>query len=114
VLQRVGDVLARACARHAGALVARVGGDEFCIVLDGEGLPAAEFVARTAAAAIAADPDARITLAWGAAATAVPMAPSELYRRADAAQYTAKRMAHKETIRNPRSTDEQRREALLG
>jgi small subunit ribosomal protein S14 len=29
-------------------------------------------------------------------------------------KYTAKRMALKETIRNPRSTDEQRREALLG
>ncbi len=94
VLQRLARLLENATASHAGALVARVGGDEFCIVLDGEGLQSAELVARTTAAAVATDSAAEVTLAWGAAATEEAIAPTELYRRADAAQYTAKRLGH--------------------
>lgn len=92
VLKGLARVLAEATERHPEALVARVGGDEFCIVLEREDLQTAELVARTTAAAVAADPAADITLAWGAATTDEPIAPVELYRRADAAQYTAKRL----------------------
>jgi diguanylate cyclase (GGDEF)-like protein/PAS domain S-box-containing protein len=92
ILQHLARVLVEATVRHPRSLVARVGGDEFCVVLEGESLRTAELIARTAAAAIAADRDAEVTLAWGAAATEAPLAPTELYRRADAAQYTAKRL----------------------
>lgn len=100
-----GDRLIRACAkavslalhRAPGGLAGRIGGDEFCIVLDGYGLADAEAVAREALNLLAQGPHPR-ALAVGVASTeSAPvgdreaMSPRRLMRWADEAQYAAKR-----------------------
>jgi diguanylate cyclase (GGDEF)-like protein len=102
-----GDRLIRACAKAVstalhltpGALAGRIGGDEFCIVLDGYGLSEAEAVAREALRMLALGPHPR-SLAMGVASTeSAPagdreaMTARRLMRWADEAQYAAKRQA---------------------
>lgn len=92
VLRAVADALNAAAGAHPRALVARSGGDEFCILLPDEDASGAERYAREATRlARLAIPD--LTLSFGVAWLEAGLErASELYRRADAAQYAAKRM----------------------
>jgi diguanylate cyclase (GGDEF)-like protein len=89
-IRRAADALAAAAAGCAGAYVCRVGGDEFCIVLEGRGIEAAFALAAEAGRVLAAD-DAPLTLSCGVADMRPGARPADLFRAADAAQYAAKR-----------------------
>jgi diguanylate cyclase (GGDEF)-like protein len=92
VLRAVADALSTAALEFPGALVARSGGDEFCVVLPGQNVSAAERFCRGASGLVRGGEHPSVTLAWGAAASGDGVRrPAELFRRADAAQYTAKR-----------------------
>lgn len=92
VLQAVAHGLSAAASELPGTLVARSGGDEFCAVLTGRPLADAEAFCRNAGRRITALDGPAVTLAWGAASSADgPGRPGDLFRRADAAQYAAKR-----------------------
>ena len=75
---------------HAGASVYRVGGDEFCVVLEGGDAEAAARLAAAAGTALGAA-TAPLSLSCGAAALRPGDRPADLFRAADAAQYAAKR-----------------------
>jgi diguanylate cyclase (GGDEF)-like protein len=91
-LCRVGDALIAAAAPEAAALVGRLAGDEFCVLLEGCGIAAAEEVARNALELLAADgDDLPVSLSFGAAEAAAASTAAELLRAADTAQYAAKR-----------------------
>jgi diguanylate cyclase (GGDEF)-like protein len=90
-LVAVGAALVQAAAVCPGALVARTGGDEFCVALagvDGEG--AREVAERTAALLRAVQPGP-LSVSTGIATATGPQRPADLMRAADAAQYEAKR-----------------------
>jgi diguanylate cyclase (GGDEF)-like protein len=86
-LLRVAAALRAASERCEGAFISRIGGDEFCVLLDGH--PAA------AARELALDAERRLaplTMSCGAAElTHQGERPADLFRAADAAQYVAKR-----------------------
>ena len=84
------DALAAAAHGHAGASVCRVGGDEFCVVLEGGDAAAVAALARAAGATLA-EGDEPFSLSCGAAALRRGARPADLFRAADAAQYAAKR-----------------------
>jgi diguanylate cyclase (GGDEF)-like protein len=100
-----GDRLITSCAQAVstalhvapGALAGRIGGDEFCVVLDGYGVADAEKVAVEIQRQLAARGEPR-ALALGVASTEsaaaddpLPMTESRLLNWADEAQYAAKR-----------------------
>jgi diguanylate cyclase (GGDEF)-like protein len=102
-----GDALIKECARAVstalhvvpGSLAGRIGGDEFCVVLDGYGLARAEGFAQEVQRLLALGPHPR-AMALGVASTeSAPsptleaMTPRRLMRWADEAQYGAKRQA---------------------
>lgn len=91
LLRTVGDVLRRAQDELPGTTAARLGGDEFCLVTIG--IPR-DVVKRTLARTIRKYPLAHgAAISWGVASTADgrPEHARTLFRRADAAQYQAKR-----------------------
>lgn len=91
LLRTVGDVLRRAQDQLPGTTAARLGGDEFCLVTIG--IPRDE-VKRTLARTMRKYPLAHgAAISWGVASTADgrPEHARTLFRRADAAQYQAKR-----------------------
>jgi diguanylate cyclase (GGDEF)-like protein len=91
-LCRVGEALVAAAAPEAAALVGRLAGDEFCVLLEGCALPAAEDVARTALDLLGSDDaDLPLSLSFGAAQAGPISTAGELLRAADNAQYAAKR-----------------------
>lgn len=90
-LCRVGEALVAAAAPEAAALVGRLAGDEFCVLLEGCELDVAEEVAQTALELLAAGGDPPLSLSFGAAAATPGIGPAELLRTADTAQYAAKR-----------------------
>ena len=91
-LCRVGDALVAAAAPEAAALIGRLAGDEFCVLLEDCAIDAAEAVARTALELLATD-DANLplSLSFGAAEARRSSSPADLLRAADTAQYAAKR-----------------------
>jgi diguanylate cyclase (GGDEF)-like protein len=91
-LVRVAEALqAAAEPRSPGAMVGRIGGDEFCILLPGMGATSARTLTEEAMADLAAATP-RLTLSCGIASVGGgARRPADLVRAADAAQYTAKR-----------------------
>lgn len=91
-LCRVGEALVAAAAPEAAALIGRLAGDEFCVLLEGCEIEVAADVARTALELLAGD-DASLplSLSFGAAAATDAAAAEDLLRAADTAQYAAKR-----------------------
>jgi diguanylate cyclase (GGDEF)-like protein len=90
-LVRVARALTAAAAAYDGAFVSRIGGDEFCVLLDGGGAAAARELALDAARRLADGP-APLTMSSGAAELQHRgERPADLFRAADAAQYVAKR-----------------------
>ena len=91
-LKRVAEALVGAVADVPGALVGRLAGDEFCVLLEGGGLEAASDVAEAALAVLGDDRDLRLSISCGAASWGAAVRSSDqLLRAADAAQYAAKR-----------------------
>jgi diguanylate cyclase (GGDEF)-like protein len=88
-IRRAADALAAAAQGQPGASVYRVGGDEFCVVLEHGDAEAVAALA-TAACAALAEGEEPISLSCGAAALRAGDKPADLFRAADAAQYAAK------------------------
>jgi len=93
LLRRVAGVLGEIASSMTGATVARVGGDEFCIVLPQATVADAERFARDASRGIGGALGTDVTLSWGAAVFG-PQRRSgqELMVAADAALLEAKRL----------------------
>jgi diguanylate cyclase (GGDEF)-like protein len=91
-LVRVAEALRTAAhGRGSGAMVGRIGGDEFCILLPGMDAPSARALTEEAMIELAAGKP-RLTLSCGIASVGGgARRPADLVRAADAAQYTAKR-----------------------
>ena len=96
-IRRAADALAAAAAGCPGAYVCRVGGDEFCVVLEGHGIEAAAALAAEAGRSLAAGDDP-LALSCGVAALRPGARPADLFRAADAAQYEAKRAGHGQVV----------------
>jgi diguanylate cyclase (GGDEF)-like protein len=90
-LVRVAEALQAATDEQGTALVGRIGGDEFCMLLPGLDAPAARMLTERAMALLG-DGEQRLTLSCGIASVGGgARRPADLVRAADAAQYTAKR-----------------------
>jgi diguanylate cyclase (GGDEF)-like protein len=85
-LRAVGAALT-ACA---GTLAARIGGDEFCLILEGRSHAEAEAIAAELTERLAAG-HPPVHVSWGVAAQPAGGTTGDLLRAADAAQYEAKR-----------------------
>ncbi len=91
LLRGVAGALTVTAAAFPRSLVARAGGDEFCVLLPGSPLSAAERFARAASRRIAADVGEQVSVCWGAACSgATGAAQGELMAAADAALLEAK------------------------
>ncbi|WP_240675284.1 sensor domain-containing diguanylate cyclase [Cellulomonas endophytica] len=95
LLRSVADVLRRVADGLPGTTAARIGGDEFCLVVQGQPRAAvSEVLARTTEEFPLPH---GASISFGIASTAVAGAVSarHLFRRADAAQYRAKRARYR-------------------
>ena len=91
-LVSVAEVLSLVALDFPEALVSRIGGDEFCVVLPGNGSEAARRFAEEASRLLGEDHPPAVTLSTGAASLALgAQTAADLFRAADAAQYAAKR-----------------------
>ena len=91
-LARVAEALVGAGVGVPGAFVGRLGGDEFCVIVEGGGLEAARELALATLATLRDERDFGVSLSCGAAASGPGTnTPEQLLRAADAAQYVAKR-----------------------
>jgi diguanylate cyclase (GGDEF)-like protein len=90
-LVRVAEALRSTAHSRGGAMVGRIGGDEFCILLPGMDAASARTLTEEAMIELAAGTP-RLTLSCGIASVGGgARRPADLVRAADAAQYTAKR-----------------------
>ena len=90
----VGDAVSRASGLAAGSLAARIGGDEFCIVVSGSPGAVAIAVAEELCRIVDSQPMSTGVSCGLASTDLLPSrvdAPARLFRLADAAQYRAKR-----------------------
>jgi diguanylate cyclase (GGDEF)-like protein len=87
-LRAVGEALA-GCGVE-GTLAARIGGDEFCLILEGRTREQGETLAASLTETLAGG-DPPVSVSWGVAAQAGGGTTADLLRAADAAQYEAKR-----------------------
>jgi diguanylate cyclase (GGDEF)-like protein len=87
-LRRAAEALRAAAGGRPGAFVGRIGGDEFCVVLEDAGAAALGTLAEEACRALAPH---RLTFSCGVAARRPGDRPADVFRAADAAQYAAKR-----------------------
>ena len=87
-IRSAATALADAADDFPGAYVYRVGGDEFCVVLEGSDAAAAGRLAEAAGRTLG---EQGLALSCGAAALRPGDRANDLFRRADAAQYAAKR-----------------------
>jgi diguanylate cyclase (GGDEF)-like protein/putative nucleotidyltransferase with HDIG domain len=91
-LRRAAHTLGEAVPESDRALVARIGGDEFCILLAGHSAIEARAVVERAMERLATSSEPRLTLSCGIASIGGgARRPADLVRAADAAQYLAKR-----------------------
>jgi diguanylate cyclase (GGDEF)-like protein len=84
--------LTQAASTLEGSTVCRIGGDEFCIILDGGGMLSAHPIADQGAAGFARSGENRSLSSGVALATPDIVSAAELLRAADEAQYAQKRM----------------------
>ncbi len=92
-LAAAGRALDDAAAGFPGSFTSRLGGDEFCVVMEGHGAEAARALARDASQRLAAAKGGPLTLSCGVACLDDEHRRSaDLFRAADAAQYAAKRV----------------------
>jgi diguanylate cyclase (GGDEF)-like protein len=91
VIVRVAMALTEAAMAHDDAVVSRVGGDEFCVLLPRGDADAARGIAENAARRLGEDDVVPVRISCGVAARSERAnRPAELLRAADAAQYRAK------------------------
>jgi diguanylate cyclase (GGDEF)-like protein len=91
-LVRVAGALRAAAAGRPGAFISRIGGDEFCVLLEGAGARAARELAVAALERLAGGDGPTMSMSCGAAELQhAGQRPADLFRAADAAQYVAKR-----------------------
>jgi diguanylate cyclase (GGDEF)-like protein/putative nucleotidyltransferase with HDIG domain len=92
-LVAAGQALVAAAEAFPGSMTCRLGGDEFCVLMEGHGADAARELARDAAHRLAASPAGPLTMSSGVACLDdAHRRASDLFRAADAAQYAAKRV----------------------
>ena len=92
-LVAAGTALAEAADTFPDCFTSRLGGDEFCVLMEGHGSAAARALVRHAADRLAGAPDGPLTLSCGVACLDEEHRRSaDLFRAADAAQYAAKRV----------------------
>jgi diguanylate cyclase (GGDEF)-like protein len=91
VIVQVAMALAAAAAVHDDAVVSRIGGDEFCVLLPCGAAGDAREIAEDAARRLAGEGEAPVTISCGVAGRSEGVErPAELLRAADFAQYRAK------------------------
>jgi diguanylate cyclase (GGDEF)-like protein/putative nucleotidyltransferase with HDIG domain len=92
-LQAAANALAHAAEAFPGSFTSRLGGDEFCVLMEGHGAESARALARDAAQQLASAPGGPFTFSCGVACVDDEHRRSaDLFRAADAAQYAAKRV----------------------
>ena len=92
-LMEAGAALADAAEAFPGSFTSRLGGDEFCVLMEGHGSDSARALARDAAHRLAAAPGGPFTFSCGVACLdEAHQRSADLFRAADAAQYAAKRV----------------------
>ena len=92
-LAATGAALAETAEDYPGSFTSRLGGDEFCVLMEGHGADAAQALARAAGERLAAAPGGPFAFSCGVAVLDAEHRHSgDLFRAADAAQYAAKRV----------------------
>jgi diguanylate cyclase (GGDEF)-like protein len=92
VIMRVAAALTDAAAAHPDAVVSRIGGDEFCVLLPTGDADSAQAIAEEAVRLLRASGDVPVGISCGVAARSEEVSrPAALLRAADFAQYRAKR-----------------------
>lgn len=92
LLIEAGRALSEAASTVSNSTTCRIGGDEFCIILDGGGMLSADQVTEMARRIFAASGPDRSLSCGVARATVDITTPGELLRAADVAQYEQKRI----------------------